>query len=384
LIKTARAREENLRTRGKMASSRFGTILPSDEHEDRFVWLLHGSREQADYTRKRGHGTVWKHKYKVLDVRPHAVLLEIPGDGSVPRVNPWQLIRRVVPAHAGDHAPDNHSPVITEFGVRIPDLVRDAPAVVESTPTGGDSSDPLANPYEADDTLYELENDAIEYAERIGTGREVKYKLWLKYKGATELYWRYAHHLRRETKDKDLLRQINKACAVARARQNGHVAPTDDEVERDIAGDTDDDPGQRGNFAGDADGDFERQGNSAGANYAPGPFPAVDRRRGVPEGVLPPRTLHAHDTEGSPPRRAVLRRDARPARTTRLPDRYTPVLTMEVCASEDEYLHSVLDGLVLLLEEDFAATTTLQEDQALVNWLRHSRDSSELNYLADY
>ena len=217
--------------------------------------------------------------------------------------------------------------------------MRDAPAVVESTPTGGDSIDPLANPYEADDTLYELENDAIEYAERIGTGREVKYKLWLKYKGATELYWRYAHHLRRETKDKDLLRQINKACAVARARQNGHVAPTDDEVERDIADDTDDDPGQRGNFAGDADGDFER---------------------------------------------AILRRDARPARTTRLPDRYTPVLTMEVCASEDEYLHSVLDGLVLLLEEDFAATTTLQEDQALVNWLRHSRDSSELNYLADY
>jgi hypothetical protein len=145
------------------------------------------------------------------------------------------------------------------------------------------------------------------------------------------------------------------------------VAPTDDEVERDIAGDTDDDPGQRGNFAGDADGDFERQGNSAGAGYAPGPFPAVDRR-----------------TEGSPTRRAILRRDARPARTTRLPDRYTPVLTMEVCASEDEYLHSVLDGLVLLLEEDFAATTTLQEDQALVNWLRHSRDSSELNYLADY
>ena len=51
---------------------------------------------------------------------------------------------------------------------------------------------------------------------------------------------------------------------------------------------------------------------------------------------------------------------------------------MEVRASEDEYLHSALDGLVLLLEEDFAATTTMQEDQALVNWLRHSRDSFEL------
>jgi hypothetical protein len=48
---------------------------------------------------------------------------------------------------------------------------------------------------------------------------------------------------------------------------------------------------------------------------------------------------------------------------------YSPVLTLEVHSFENEYLHSVLNGLVMLLDDDFIATTTPQEDQALVNWL---------------
>jgi hypothetical protein len=34
----------------------------------------------------------------VREVRPHAVLLDVPKDGSVPAIGEWQLIRKHEPA----------------------------------------------------------------------------------------------------------------------------------------------------------------------------------------------------------------------------------------------------------------------------------------------
>ena len=79
-IKRARANEELARKYARLSSSKHGQL-----EKGKYAWLLHGSKEQADYLRKHGHGLPWKHKYKVLDLTPHAVRLEVPKDGSVPR-----------------------------------------------------------------------------------------------------------------------------------------------------------------------------------------------------------------------------------------------------------------------------------------------------------
>ena len=74
--------------------SRSGRIRASTPTCPSYVRMIRGSFEDARYIRKHGHGAPWKNKYQVLEVRPHAVRLEIPKDGSVPIVNEWQLIRR--------------------------------------------------------------------------------------------------------------------------------------------------------------------------------------------------------------------------------------------------------------------------------------------------
>ena len=115
----ARSAEKNAREYANLHSSRFGIVKASTPDQPRYVWMIHGSKEQAAYTRKHGHGAPWKHKYKVLEVKPHAVRLEIPTDGSAPRVNEWQLIRKVHPAAEGEHAPDLDSTFLTETGIPV-------------------------------------------------------------------------------------------------------------------------------------------------------------------------------------------------------------------------------------------------------------------------
>ena len=80
------------------------------------MWLLYGSKENAAYIRKHGHGAPWRHKYKVLEVKPHGVRLEVPNDGSVPRVLEWQPMRRVAVAHEDEQGPTGFEPYMTEYG----------------------------------------------------------------------------------------------------------------------------------------------------------------------------------------------------------------------------------------------------------------------------
>ena len=88
-IKRARAAEANARMQSEL-DHRNGHIKPND-----WVRLLRGSKENAQYLRKHGHGEPWKSRYQAKQVKPHAVLLDVPKDGSVPRVAEWQLIRKV-------------------------------------------------------------------------------------------------------------------------------------------------------------------------------------------------------------------------------------------------------------------------------------------------
>ena len=84
-IKQARAAEQNARTASEL-DPRAGQIKPGG-----WVRIIKGSMEEAKYLRKHGHGTPWKNRYRVLDVRPHAVRLAVPKDGSVPAISDWQL-----------------------------------------------------------------------------------------------------------------------------------------------------------------------------------------------------------------------------------------------------------------------------------------------------
>ena len=127
--------------------------------------------------------------------------LEIPSDGSVPRVNEWQLRRRVARAPAGDHAASDDDPVITESGLAMPGGVPQ----LRDDPLGGD-------PYAGDETEYTIET--VMYAERIGG----HYKLWIKWSGSPELTWRWAHELRAETSNDELLQNIENVISIEREK----------------------------------------------------------------------------------------------------------------------------------------------------------------------
>ena len=118
-IKAARAAEANARQRSEK-HNRAGTIRASTAESPCYVRILKGTEDEARYTRKHGHGEPWKHRYKVLDVRPHAVRLEVPTDGSVPRISEWQLIRRCELASTEEVLPQRDDPILTESGIPLP------------------------------------------------------------------------------------------------------------------------------------------------------------------------------------------------------------------------------------------------------------------------
>jgi hypothetical protein len=238
-IKKARADEANARQLARVQSSKFGTIQASTPGNPKYVWILHGSVQDAAKIRKSGHGTPWKYKYKVIEVRPHSVRLEVPTDGSVPRINSWQLRRRVVPASEGEHSPGKDAPTITESGLRISPPPRD-PRVndpgVEREPV--DFTDPRA--WADDDQNYEV--DCVTHA-TIEGGR---YKIFLKYRNSDQVTWRWRNELLQETSNPELLREIRDESARARARYEAERgrAPDVDPVDEDAPPmpDADDDP----------------------------------------------------------------------------------------------------------------------------------------------
>ena len=67
-------------------------------------------------------------------------------------------------------------------------------------------------PYHGDETEYQIEH--VKYAEKVGR----YYKIWLKWVGHDELSWRWRHELANETKNEELLKEMEDAVALERDR----------------------------------------------------------------------------------------------------------------------------------------------------------------------
>ena len=196
----------------RLQKARRGTVLASTPDHDRYVWLLYGSKENAAYIRKHGHGAPWRHRYKVLEVRPHAVRLEIPSDGTVPRVQEWQPMRRVCVAHPDEHGPDGTEPYMMESGF----AVRKPPDPDRTEPDGD---------LDGDDSIYDIER--VVRAERVGN----RYRIWLKWVGYDEITYRWRHELVKETSEPTVLADIESAVDAARERhraEHGYLEEEDD------------------------------------------------------------------------------------------------------------------------------------------------------------
>ena len=215
-LKKAHADEQNARMHAQRSPAKHGIVEAGSDEMPKYAWLLHGSKAQAAYLAKHGHGLPWKHRYKVLDARPHAVRLEVPKDGSVPRVNEWQLRRRVAPAPANLHGLPEDAPVITEAGVLLPGSSASMPLDVDGDVFAGDEN------------AYDIER--ISHAERVGR----YYKVWIKWQGHDELTWRWRHELVKETTNDEILQGIENAVSaerVKRTTQSGNYAEEEDEFD---------------------------------------------------------------------------------------------------------------------------------------------------------
>jgi hypothetical protein len=216
-IKRARIEEKDQREYSRLKTARRGTVEASTSTENKYIWLLYGSPENAAYIRKHGHGAPWRHRYKVLEVRPHAVRLEVPKDGSVPKVMEWQPMRRVSVARPDEHGPTGDEPYITESGLAI-----SRPGITSTEPNGG---------LDSDETEYEIER--VLNAQRIGG----KYKIFLKWKGYDEITFRWRHELLRETTNPELLDEIARATDTARREYHAEHGYLEEEPEEDTGTD---------------------------------------------------------------------------------------------------------------------------------------------------
>ena len=55
-LKKAHADEQNLRKNASADPARHGIVEASTEQQAKFAWLIHGSKQQAAYIAKHGHG----------------------------------------------------------------------------------------------------------------------------------------------------------------------------------------------------------------------------------------------------------------------------------------------------------------------------------------
>ena len=128
---------------------------------------------------KHGHGKAWRHPYRVLDVKPHAVKLEVPHDGSVPGVLAWQSLRKCSLAAPHFHSPDMPIPEVDDAGLPLAD---DSDPDQDGQGSKGDEEEPSneGNPLPANDR-YEI--DRIVSAEPSGPG----WSVYVKWKGYNEV-----------------------------------------------------------------------------------------------------------------------------------------------------------------------------------------------------
>ena len=167
------------------------SIVAGDE-----VWLTPGTTEHAAYVRKHGHGAPWRFKYTVLEVKPHAVRLDMADCGDAPRLEEWQSVRkctRVKPVH--DEL-DSAAPYSDEYGR----VLAGPDETIPSAPLPSQESE------EVGESRYLIER--VLRAEPRGRGWVV-YVKWLDYDDVTA---EPVSAIVRDTRgDPDILNQINDA-----------------------------------------------------------------------------------------------------------------------------------------------------------------------------
>ena len=160
------------------------------------VWLVYSDSERARYLRKHGHGRPWRHPFVVSAVKPHAVRLEIPSDGSVPAVLPWQSLRKCSFAAPHFHDPALLLPDLNEKG--LPMMPED-----EDELTAGDV-EPASVPLDDPDVDYPIER--IVSATRVGRGWSLQVK-WEGYpETTTEPLWKITS----QTNHPEILKDIER------------------------------------------------------------------------------------------------------------------------------------------------------------------------------
>jgi hypothetical protein len=149
------------------------------------------------------------------------VLLDIPTDGSVPRVNPWQLMRRVTPASPDDHTPDEDTPQLTENGIPLTREEEEVPIPLDGS---------IEDIPEEDNRLYEIEK--IIRAEKTG-GR---YKLLIKWRNFGEEHnsWLSKTDLENQNCNEEVRQWIATAVTAERTRLEA-LHPSQVEEEPDLA-----------------------------------------------------------------------------------------------------------------------------------------------------
>jgi len=142
------------------------------------------------------------------------VLLEVPTDGSVPQIQPWQSIRRCEPSPDHEILPEPTDPRMGEVGVPLP--------IAEVPDEAGPSAD-----VDDDDEVYEIEK--VLSAEKVG-GR---YRLWIKWKGYDEVTPQWKSVLLRESCNQELIDEVDAAVAACKLRMNDRTDDEDDPVAED-------------------------------------------------------------------------------------------------------------------------------------------------------
>jgi hypothetical protein len=177
------------------------------------IWLTYSDSERARYLRKHGHGLAFRHPFVVEAVKPHAVKLVVPKDGSVPDVLPWQSLRKCAFAAPHFHRDDLPVPAIDESTTPlVPD--RDARLSPPADPSNTPSLDGVVDPSH-DETAgrrsgWTTENsgevEKIVSVEHIGSG----WRLHVKWKGYDETTPEPCSTITKYVTDPDILEQISR------------------------------------------------------------------------------------------------------------------------------------------------------------------------------
>ena len=167
------------------------------------IWLTYSDSERARYLRKHGHGTPWRHPFEVADVKPHAVKLIVPKDGSVPDVLPWQSLRKCALAASRFHDDDLPIPETDSSGTPL--VPNEEPAV--SSNTRLDTQAPAAQPEWTTSDKFIVER--IVRAERMPNGGWKVYVKWAGY-GDDVITAEPLSRIKRDVSDPEILDQIER------------------------------------------------------------------------------------------------------------------------------------------------------------------------------